>query len=173
MAKKISRILALVALAALVGLMGFTVGAAGGGGGHFPLLAGIAGHGFGAHCAVSQLIDDLALTSEQQQHVAAIHNLLIAQVDGQAAARNEHLQALIQRVEQGDLDLAEFDQVLDSHLDSLRNLAHGVSAELVTLVNSLDETQRATLSEHLRQVQATADERQGFIHHHFRGHGHH
>ena len=143
MAKK--RIGILVAGCVAVGLVGFGVGG----------FAGALGHGFGGpgmHLALAGLVDDLELDDGQQQRLDAVHNILADHFKGATEKRKAHHAEMIDNIEQGNVDAAEVRQNIDAHLEQARTLAYQVADELVPLVNSLDESQRATLLEFIEKA---------------------
>ena len=162
-------------IALLVGGFALTAGAAGpfGEGGFFASHLGghFGGHGGGhghraahAHHAIAHLIDDLDLDASQQLHIDAIHETLMSRHQEMASGHDEHLSALIERIETGELDVDEARQVVDAHLTVAQHTAYTVLDELVPLVNSLDDTQRELLVDHLEQVQTLHEHLQELRH---------
>ncbi len=134
-------------------LAGLSVIAAGSGQLRAHGMAFLGGHGgCGGHHAMFHLIEALNLDSEQKVRVEALHKILMSQWTGRAEARDEHLQQLIERVEQGTADRAEARQLIDEHLEQLREVAYRSSDEIVALVNSFDGEQRALVVDHLQKV---------------------
>lgn len=167
MASKNLRTLSFIGVTVLVAAAGLT--ALAGGAGHGPFAGhgffnghsaghgGMAGHGpFAMHCQMMKLIDDLDLTAEQKAHVETIHQTIATQLEARHQHHGEHAQALISRLGQGPLTPEEVRPVIDSHLEQFRATAYSISDELVALVNSLDDTQRATLLAHLQEVHGAA-----------------
>ncbi len=137
-------------------------------------LAGGPGHGpFGflhidhsARDAIHQLIQDLELNDAQNQQLESVHNAFMHHMHGAGQAHEQHLQALIGRLENGGyMDPAEVRQTIDQHIEKIREQAYSVADPLVGLLNSLDADQRALLLDHLKDARAHAD-------HHRKAHGH-
>ena len=147
-------------VALLVGGFALTAGAAGPFGGSGGFFSHFGGHGHRAahaHHAVAHLIEELDLDASQQLHVAAIHETLMARHQQMASGHGEHLAVLAERIETGELDVDEARQVVDSHLQVAQHTAYTVLDELVPLINSLDDTQREILVDHLEKVQTLHD----------------
>lgn len=122
------------------------------GGGHH-------GGGHHAHHAIAELIDDLELSQDQKARVETLHESFAGLHGGDRhAAHAAHLDALIEHLETGSLDAADVRAAVDGHIEEMRALAYAAGDQLVALLDSLDEDQRATLLEHLRQAAAHADE---------------
>lgn len=158
MAKKTLQIVAILAAVALAGLVGFSVAAAGGGSGdedggflqHLHAMGHHLHHG-DHHDFMAQLIEQLELTPDQQQHLDKAHGILEAfGSDGHASLIELHEQ-LVGQVEQGDLETDAVRAIVDEHLEQIRSMAYGVTDELIALVNGLDATQRESLLAHLRE----------------------
>jgi Spy/CpxP family protein refolding chaperone len=136
---------------AVLGLVGFAFGASAGGFlGHGSMPFGHGGAGM--HCLVNQLIDDLNLTEEQQQRLDNLHQALQSKHEEKMAVQGQHHQRLVDQISQGDIDSQEVRGEIDRHLEELKTVAYTVSDELVALINSLDEEQRATLMEHIEKA---------------------
>lgn len=160
MTQGILKSLAALGAIALVGLLGLTVLATGGGSGDEP---GSGGGGFlhhlhqmghhlhhgGHHDHMAELIDDLGLTPEQHGHLEGIHEILGAFGRPGHGSMAELHEQLVERFEAGPLDSGEIRTLVDGHLEEVRVMAHGAADEMVALVNSLDESQRQVLREHL------------------------
>ncbi|NJL27636.1 MAG: apolipoprotein A1/A4/E family protein [Thermoanaerobaculia bacterium] len=158
MTRKNLRTAGLLGAAALAAVAALTVFAAGHGhlGGHFGgRFAGgpMGAHGpLAMHFKMMQLIDDLDLTPEQQAHVEAIHQILAERGEERREHHGEHAQRILERLEQGSLSSEEVRPVIDGHIEQFRGVAYAISDELIALVNSLDETQRATLRAHVQEM---------------------
>lgn len=163
MATKKLRILSIIGLATLVGLVG--AGAFAAGAGHGPFAGHFAGHAGGGHCAshgplgmhfrMMKLVDDLQLNPEQKTRVEAIHQILMGKFQQHHEHHGEHARVLAARLGQGPMSTEEVRPVIDQHVEQIRATAYQISEELVALLNSLDETQRATVLAHLQEVHGT------------------
>jgi Spy/CpxP family protein refolding chaperone len=143
-------------------LVGFSVVAAGGEQLRAHGMAFLGDHGgWEGHHAMFHLVEDLNLDAEQQKHIDAVHEILMSQWEGRADARDMHLQELIERVEQGTADSTEARQMIDQHLEAIRDVAYRSSDEIVALVNSLDNEQRAKVVEHLQKLREKMGEHHG------------
>ena len=135
-----------------IGLIGFAVGASGGAFGHGGSLS--CDDARAHHHHLMELIDELELNDSQRQHLDGIHHRLMARWNDRDRIHTETLAWTLERLEHGGLQGAETQMLIDQHLEELRTLAHGVSDELIALVDSLDEDQRAVLIAHLQDAQA-------------------
>lgn len=118
---------------------------------------GAMGHGFGGagmHLAMTRLVDDLDLNTGQQERLDAVHGILSGHFEGMQGAKEAHHQLLVERIQAGNLDPTEVRQSIDQHLEEARSLAYQVADEVVPLVNSLDDTQRAKLLDFIADVEA-------------------
>ena len=106
-------------------------------------------HGGHHRNPMAELIDDLELDAEQREHLEAIHHILGAFGSPGHGSMTEIHEQLIERFEAGSMDRGEVRSLVDDHLEEIRVLLHGAADEMVVLVNSLDESQRQVLSEHL------------------------
>ncbi|MCP4902660.1 MAG: Spy/CpxP family protein refolding chaperone [bacterium] len=150
---------------ALVGMVGYVTAGPGGklfthGGGHF-------GGGAGMHCVMSGLIEELDLSESQHQYLENAHKVVEERVHAAMGDHGAHAEAILAQLESGDVNSAEVRQAIDEHIEAAREIAYSVSDELVAFVNSLDEEQRAKLTEHLKKAHEHAKE------HHGSGHGIH
>jgi Spy/CpxP family protein refolding chaperone len=158
MTSRTLRITGIVAAVAAAGLM-LTVVAFGGGDSrpgaflHFGHHAhgGDCGHGEHEHFAA--LVADLDLSDDQHRHLESIHEIFGSQHSAVEDVHAELMQWTIDRLEQGDLTAAEVREVIDQRLEQVRNIAYQIGDEAVAFANSLDDTQRGVLVEHLRQAQ--------------------
>ena len=151
-------------LAVTLGLMLWGGAAPAGGHGHGPF--GFFNMDHGARDAIHQLIEDLQLNEDQNQQLESLHKALMHQMHGAGQAHAHHLQAFIERLENGYMDPAEVRQTIDQHIEQVREQAHSVAEPLVGLLNSLDADQRALLLDHLKEARAHAE-------HHRKAHGQH
>jgi len=177
MTTKSLRTLVLAGAAALVLMTGLTALAAGDGHGsladhfaaHFSGHAGghAGGHAaapgcehspmggagpFAMHFQMMKLVDDLDLTAEQKTHLEAVHQILAGQWEARGEHHSEMAQTLASRLDQGPLTPEEVRPMIDEHLEQFRGAAYAISDEVIALVNSLDEPQRATLRAHLQAM---------------------
>ena len=102
------------------------------------------------HVALANLVDDLDLQPAQEEHLAAVHQLVEEQLAAAADLHEAQRAELIARLEAGDLDPVQVRLTVDLHLERLRGLAYQVADALVVLANSLDAEQKATLIRHLQ-----------------------
>ena len=139
MTRRTLQIAAIIAAVALVGTVSLTVIATGGGSG--PQGGGFLSHlhQFGRHLhGGTQHHDQMArlivgsFGSEGHGSMAELHDQLVSQF------------------EHGYIETAEIRQVIDGHVEQIREVAYVVTDELVALVNGLDAKQRETLLAHLR-----------------------
>ncbi len=107
-------------------------------------------HGHHAHDA--NVIDRLQLTPEQTQRIERVQELMLNHGGSGSAGMAQLHDKLVAQYEQGPLSTDELHGLIDDHLEQTRALFYGVTDELAALLNELDETQRATLVEHLRQA---------------------
>ena len=113
------------------------------------------GHGGRAahfHHAMAHLVDDLELDADQQARVGTVHETLMARHQSLLDEHLQHVAGLAERIENGTLDPLEARAMVDRHVEDIRLTAYTVVDEVVALVNSLDDDQRAVLLEHLEQA---------------------
>ncbi|MCP4895703.1 MAG: Spy/CpxP family protein refolding chaperone [bacterium] len=149
----------------LVGLAGYVTAGPGGklfahGGGHFGGAAGM-------HCMMKDFIEELDLTETQHQYLENAHTVVQEQLHAAMSDHGAHADAILAQLESGDINSAEVRLAIDEHIEAARGIAYSVSDELVAFVNSLDDEQRAKLTEHLKKAHENAKE------HHGSGHGIH
>lgn len=106
-----------------------------------------------AHGHLEELLDQLDLRDDQQQHVDNIHALIERRHSGWADAHQEELAALRDSIATGQVDEARVQQKIDEHLQGVREAAYEISRELVALYNTLDQQQRDVLVAHLDAAQ--------------------
>lgn len=119
------------------------------------------------HGAVAELVAKLDLRPDQQAHIDTIHGILSERMTAHRAGIGEHLEVLIERIDKGSINETEAHLHIDDRIETMRSTAYLVSDELVALINSLDDQQRATLTEHLSQLQSHLQQMQemGFLGH--------
>ena len=127
--------------------------------GHGPFAGGHGAFGLGAQ--VGHLVAELDLSPDQKQYLDNIHAIVEEKHRSRAETHGEHLQLIMGRIEQGDLDPAEVNLAIDEHLEQARIVAHDVAGELVTLVNSLDDEQRQLLADRLWEMSERLEEHKG------------
>lgn len=161
-------------LTALVGLMvwgGFSVAAAHGGGGGKSMCELKAAH---EHHAVASMIRDLDLSDEQLAHLETIHDNL-AQMPFGDGGHAAHLHRLVEHVHRGQLNSGAVRQMVDEHVEQLRQAAYQLGDGLVALLDSLNRDQQEILNQHLEHVAKMMEEKghgHGDRHGHGDGHGH-
>ena len=159
MMKRIFQIAAVLAVFVLAGTVGFTAvaksgdstGHASGFLGHLhKMISQHLQHGGHHQRGMTSLIEQLELTPEQRQHLEKIHEVLgTFGSDGHASMEALHNQ-LVARVEGGAVEASEVHDIIDEHLEQMRGVAYAVTDELVELVNGLDGKQREMLLAHLQ-----------------------
>ena len=158
MTRRTLQIAAIIAAVALVGTVSLAVIATGGGSG--PQGGGFLSHlhQFGRHLhgggqhhdQMARLIEQLELTPAQLQRLEKIHEIAgTFGSEGHGSMAELHNQ-LVSQFEHGYIETTEIRQVIDGHVEQIREVAYVVTDELVALVNGLDAKQRETLQAHLR-----------------------
>jgi Spy/CpxP family protein refolding chaperone len=168
MNRKALRVLGLVAAVGLMVWGGFTVAAAHGGSGKC-MGHHETGH---AHHAIASLIQDLDLSEEQQAQLTTIHDNLAEMPFGQSG-HAAHLVVMVEHIQRGQLNSGAVRQMVDEHVEQLRQSAYRLGDGLVALLDSLDVDQQETLSKHLDAAAAHMSESGHGQEHSSHGHGHH
>ncbi len=174
MTKGTFRIVTVVAVVALVGALSLTVTISGddseGRGGSFMRYLHEMGrhlHGANHHQnPMAGLIEELELNPDQLQRLEKIHKTFGTFGQEDPRAMIDLHNRLIEQFEQGKVETGEIRHVIDGHLDQIREMAYGVTDELISLVNGLDARQREVLLTHIR------DKHDGDNVHHGHGSGH-
>jgi len=161
MEKRLFQIVASIAVAALVGATGWTVMATGGdsdgeGGGIMARLHGM--HGEDHHMGqMSQLIEELELTPEQQQRLEKLHEIFGAYHSRGSGSMAELHEQLVEQFRQGRLETDQIRRTIDEHVEQIREMAYAGTDELVVLVNGFDARQREIMLTHLQGNRAGHD----------------
>jgi Spy/CpxP family protein refolding chaperone len=125
----------------------------------------------GGHAGMIRFISELDLDEEQLQHLEAIHGI-VDEVQGRIDP-SAHAQRILGKLESGqEFDPAEARALVDQHLEQMRVTAYSVTDELTALANSLDDSQRALLAEHMRDAMAAHEDGEGHAAHMHRMLGH-
>ena len=158
MAKGTFQIVAIIAAVALVGTIGLTVMATGGESGGRPgdFLSHL--HKLGNHLHggehhndhMSRLIEQLDLSPDQLQRLERVHEILGAHGSEQSGTMAELHDRLVAQFEQGYVEPDEIRQVIDGHVEQIRDVAYDVTDELIALINGLDARQREIVLAHLQ-----------------------
>ena len=154
--------IAIIAAVALIGTVTVAVVASGGAGaqdggflGHLHALVGQHLHGGGGqHDPMAQLVETLNLTPDQLQRFEKVQDVVESYPSGGHESMVALHEVLVTQFEQGQVGIAETRRAVDGHIEEMRVLAYAVTDELVALVNELDDTQRATVLEHLQDSRA-------------------
>ena len=158
MTRRNFQIAAIIAAVALVGTVSLTVIATGGGSGaqgggflsHLHQLGRHLHDGGQHHDRMARLIEQLELTPAQLQRLEKIHEIVGSfGSEGHGSMAELHDQ-LVAQFEHGYIETGEIRQVIDGHVEQIRDVAYVVTDELVALVNGLDARQRETLLAHLQ-----------------------
>jgi Spy/CpxP family protein refolding chaperone len=155
---------AILAAVALIGTVTVAVVASGGARaqdsgflGHLHSLVGQHLHGGGGqHDPMAQLVETLNLTPDQLERFEKLQEVVESDPSGGHESMAALHEVLLTQFEQGQIGIAETRQAVDGHIEEMRVLAYAVTDELIALVNELDDTQRATMLEHLQQTGAGA-----------------
>lgn len=178
MANRKFQVLAIVLTMSLVTLGCFTAGAAdesadgnsGDGGGSFlqnlHSMASQMHHGGGGHghdagdgfsSDMGDLVDRLDLSEEQTERLDSIHQNLASihrkfdfhggAADGSMVELHDRL---VRQFEQGHVEDGAIRQMIDLHLEEIRDAAYSATDDLLALVNSLDAGQREIVLAHLQ-----------------------
>ena len=150
--------IAIIAAVALVGTLGLTVMATSDGSGSQggDLLRqlyrlGHHLHGGGHHQDhMAGLIEQLELTPDQLQRLEKIHEIMGAYGSKGSGSMAELHDRLLAQFEQGHIETDEIRQVIDGHVEQMRETAYSVTDELIALVNGLDARQREIVLTHLQ-----------------------
>lgn len=111
-------------------------------------------HAVEAHERMGELITALGLNDAQYQHIENIHALMSDRLLRGDHAHGVHLAVLTTLIEDGRLSQDATRSLVDQHVDQLRHLGYQLGDELVALLGSLDEDQRAILATHLDHAAA-------------------
>lgn len=172
MAKRIFQAFALIALLSLAGtvtVLAAGAGASGDGGDEAAKDAGLlqhihemiashlhsghhgshGGHHGGHHDHGEELIQELGLTSEQQERLAAVQSAMAAYHEYQDDSMEELHERLMEQVRglpaDAQIPLENVHAALDAHYEEGRELAYTAVDGAVALLNDLDATQRDAL----------------------------
>jgi len=146
---------------ALIGAVGVAVGA---------YAAGPLGHGAAIHWVVGEIIEDLNLSPSQQERLDRIHAIVQAKIDEVHATHEDEHAWLREQVALGQVDQAQVRAAIDEHVEGFRATAYQVGDELTVFLNSLDESQRATLLAKLDRLHDSLKQAHDGKHGHFGSH---
>lgn len=102
---------------------------------------------------IDALSSELELDEAQRARLENVAALVRERHEAFAAERPEHVERVLAAIESGEVDEAEVHRNIDEKVDQVRATLHGVADELIALVESMDDDQRARASARLRQVQ--------------------
>lgn len=115
------------------------------------------GHSHGSHgeshmAQMFRLFHDLELTDAQRARLERIHEILEARDDHDPAAMAELHEKLMDQFEVGQVETRQLHEMIDAHLEQIREMAYGVTDEMIGLINELDEAQREQLRARLAEL---------------------
>ncbi len=158
MTKGTFRIVTVFAVVALAGVLSLTVTISGddseersGGFMHHLHEMGRHLHGANHHQSpMAGLIEELEFNPDQLQRLERIHETFGTFGQEDPRAMIDLHNRLIEQFEQGNIETGEIRHLIDGHLEQVREMAYGVTDELIALVNGLDARQREILLTHIR-----------------------
>ena len=171
MAKKTFQALAIVLTVSVVALVSFTAGASGSSAGGDSAENGVSfltnlhslglslhpsGGGHGHHGGgkfwhrMDELVNQLDLSQEQNQHLEAIHRAFESDGGMAHGSMAELHDQLIQQFEQGTIETHAVREKIDQHLAEIRTVAYSITDHFVALLNSLDSEQREIVLAHVQ-----------------------
>ena len=99
---------------------------------------------------IDALASELELDEDQRQRLETIRDTVHERRDAMRAERDEAIEEHLEALESGEIDADEVHARIDEKVDEVRGTIHEVADQIIALVETMDDEQRARAASKLR-----------------------